>query len=309
MLLTSKNSPNLITARRFLASCAVACLCLSLASCARSGGRSFLATRTSIDSDMPVCAAGVVDHSECRPGAYGGQEWIREPSFPPFSISSFAVRRGIGNVMAEVRAHYLASPYYDGDIHSFCKQGLDLDLFPPDNTNLQEYKLAKVIDDRAVQPLENRLRQLLEASEARDTDGITRRFHNYLMEEVHDRVHANLLWFVTRYPGGLQDIMRNSRLRRCLQEVRGNEGAEIVTGVAGYIVLDNRIDNEIASEGVLYRALDKAMQGRYRDLLIDTDYRRAMGFEWNQKVTDVATIKMMRHDINAVAWPLWVQFE
>jgi len=284
--------------------------CFTALSCARSGGRNFLATRTSIDvTEAPICGAAVVDHEECRPGNYGGREWQKDTNFPPFSVSEYAVRRGVQSVIAEVRAHYLGSPYYDGDVHAFCKNGLDTDIFPADSTSLQEYELSRVIEDRAVRPLESRLRTLIETREPGESEAVTTRFHEHLMEEVNDRVQARVLWFVTRYPGGLPDIARNDRLRRCVQELRNNDGAEIVTGVAGYIVLDNRIDNEVASEKVVYRALERATQGRYRDIVIDTDYKHAMGVEWQRKVGEVANIRMARQDITAVAWPLWVQFQ
>jgi len=288
--------------------CVIACL--GALSCARSGGRNFLATRTSIDvTDAPICGAAVVDHDECRPGDYGGREWQKDTSFPPFSVSEYAVRRGLQSVIAEVRRHYLASPYYDGDVHSFCKHGLDTDVFPPDSTNLQEYELARVIEDRAVRPLESRLRTLIESREPSEAESVTTRFHENLMEEVNDRVQARVVWFVARYPGGLPDIARNERLRRCVQELRSNDGAELVTGVAGYIILDNRIDHQVSSEEVLYRALERATQGRYRDIDIDREYKRAMGAEWQRKVSDVANIKMTRQDVTATAWPLWVQFQ
>jgi hypothetical protein len=279
-------------------------------SCHTSGGRNFLAGRTSVDvTEAPICGAAVVDHDECRPGSYGGNDWQKDSSFPPYTVSEYAVRRGVQHVIAEVRQHYLGSPYYDGDVHSFCKKGLDTDLFPADSTSMQEYELAKVIEDRAVRPLESRLRVLIESRDPRESDAVTTRFHESLMEEVRDRVQARFIWFVARYPGGLSDISRNERLRRCIQELRSNSGSEMITGVAGYIVLDNRIDNEISSEAVVYRAIERATTGRYRDVVVDTDYKRAMGAEWQRKVSDVANIKMARQDITAVAWPLWVQFE
>ena len=305
-MLTSTHSSTVSHAVRLL--CVISCL--GALSCARSGGRSFLATRTSIDvADAPICGAAVVDHDECRPGDFGGREWQKDTSFPPFSVSDYAVRRGVQSVIAEVRRHYLASPYYDGDVHSFCKNGLDTDVFPADSTNLQEYELSRVIEDRAVRPLESRLRTLVETREPSEAEAVTTRFHEYLMEDVNDRVQARVVWFVTRYPGGLPDIARNERLRRCVQELRNNHDAELVTGVAGYIILDNRIDHEIASEEVLFRALERATQGRYRDIDIDVDYKRAMAVEWQRKVSDVAQIKMTRQDLTAVAWPLWVQFQ
>jgi hypothetical protein len=31
--------------------------------------------------------------------------------------------------------------------------------------------------------------------------------------------------------------------------------------------------------------------------------------EWHERVEKVASIKLPRNDVTAVAWPMWVQFE
>jgi hypothetical protein len=284
-------------------------LCAAALGACASPGRNFLTTRTSIDvQDGPICGAAVIDNDTCRPGNFGGGKWVKDSDFPPFTISEYGFRGGTPQrVAAEVRAHYLGSPYYDGDVHSYCKMNIDTDLFPGDTTSLQEYDLSKMIEDRAVRPLTTRLHSGLQMRDAYEANGITARFYERIMEEVHERVQARYIWFVTRYPGGIPDMARNERLRRCLQEARDHD-ADIVSGVAGYIVLDNRIDNSVSSRDVMYRALDRATAG-YDDFVLDGGLRHELGREWEERVAQIANIKMARQDLTSTAWPLWVQLQ
>lgn len=289
----------------------VLCIASSMValSCAQTGGgRGFLASRSSIDvADAPTCASAVVDNNDCRPGNFGGTDWEKRPSFPPFSVSDGAVRSGPSNIVAEVRRHYLGSPYYEGDVHAYCKSGIDTDQIPADNTSVQEFELARVIDDRAVKPMTAEVQEALESRIGRDSASLTLRFEERLKEEVTDRVKARMLWFVTRYPGGVRDMTHNERLRKCLQEQRDND-APLVTGVAGYVVLNNQIDTAIASADIVERALDLALRGR-DDVLLDPEFKHHLGMEWHERVEKVASIKLPRNDVTAVAWPMWVQFE
>ncbi|MET0385782.1 MAG: hypothetical protein ABW321_07475 [Polyangiales bacterium] len=285
-------------------------------SCERAGGRNFLKTRTSIDvTDGPICGASVVDPEECRPGDFGGGHWEKDTDFPPFTVSEGSRRGDAQRVASEVRQYYLGSPFYDGDVHPYCKRGITSgffrpdtsDIFPPDSTTLQEYNLATIIDDRAVKPLTTRLHTALKTRDEDRASGITARFYERLNEEVRDRVQARIIWFVARYPGGVSDMARNEHLRRCLQEARDND-APVVTGVAGYLVLDNRIDNSIASEDVFLRALDRATAG-YDELNIEGGLKHDLANEWGDRVSDIANIKMARQDLTATAWPLYVQLQ
>jgi hypothetical protein len=288
--------------------------CLIVAACGQPGGRTFLANKTGINvEEIGVCASAVADNEECRPERFGNGEWEKFPTFPPYSVSENAVRSGDQSVLAEVRTHYLGSPFYAGDVHAFCKQGVDRDVIPQDGTSLQDYELAEVIQDRAVRSLTTKLHNQLQtkASSDRaevDVDSITRRFQESLNDEVRARVKARLLWFVARYPGGLPDISRNDQLRKCVQEQRENSGATLVTGVAGYVVYNNQIDNALAQETTLYRALDGALAAG-GDLTLDPNFRITMAKEWRQDVEKVAQFRMARRDLSTMVWPLWVQFE
>lgn len=284
---------------------------LTALSCAQtSGGRQFLEGRTGIDiAEAPVCGAGVADFDRCRPRDMGGSKWEYAANFPAYSVPTRLARgSNIDRIMAEVRAHYLGSPFYAGDVHAVCKDGVDQAIFPEGSTSLQDYNLAMVIEDRAVKPVANRVRAFIQERDSADAYTLSRRFERHLMDEVHDRVQARVLWFVTRYPGGIADISRERQLRKCLQESRDRH-AQVVTGVAGYMVMDNKIDAAVSSGEVVNRALDLAMRGRGHDIPIDPEFRHAIAAEWHGRVSEVANIRMPRRDLTATAWPLWVQFQ
>lgn len=295
-------------------------LCIALAltalSCAQtSGGRQFLEGRTGIDiAEAPVCGAGVADFDRCRPRDMGGTNWQAAANFPAYSLPARLSREGfidrsdIDRIMADVRAHYLGSPFYAGDVHAICKEGVDKRIFPEASTTLQDYDLAAVIEDRAVKPVANRVRTFIQERDASEAYTLGTRFERHLTEEVHDRVRARVLWFVTRYPGGIADIARERQLRKCLQESR-DLNAQVVTGVAGYMIMNNQIDTAISSGEVVNRALDRALRGRFHDIAIDPEFRHALAAEWHGRVSEVANIRMPRNDITATAWPLWVQFQ
>ena len=299
-----------------LGSCILAVLCTGALGCMEQGGRAFLASRTGVDvTEAPICGAMVADHEQCRPGDYGGAPWTKAPNFPPFSLPSRLVRdRGDidpsdeERIIESVRAHYLAAPYYAGDLHAVCKAHVDDEVYPGGSTNLQRYVLADVIEDRAVEPVSARLRKVMDDRDPDNAWAITSRFHEYLSDQVQHRVRARLLWFVMRYPGGLPDIARERELRRCVQETRDNAGAQMVTGVAGYIVLDNRIDTAISSDEVVYLALDRAMLG-HTDIALEPEFRHSLAMQWQERVSQVAQIRMARQDATATAWPLWVQLQ
>lgn len=276
---------------------------------AGNGQKSF-EDRTGIKvNEAPVCAAGVSDYDRCRPRDSGGASWMAAANFPAYSLPHRLARGGnIDRIMAEVRAHYLGSPFYAGDVHSVCKDDVDEEIFPEGGTSLQEYDLALTLEDRAVKPVVNRVRRLLMDRESRDAYALARRFENHLMDEVHDRVQARGLWFITRYPGGVADIARERQLRKCLQETR-SRGAQLITGVAGYMAMENRIDSAIGSHEVVNRALDLALRGHEDDIQIEPELRHALGAEWHGRVSGVAQIKMPRRDLTVTAWPLWVQFQ
>jgi hypothetical protein len=284
---------------------------LTALSCTPSaGGRAFLEGRTGIDiAEAPVCGAGVQDFDRCRPRDMGGSHWEHAADFPAYSLPSRLARgRNVDRIMEEVRAHYLGSPFYAGDVHAICKDGVTSAIFPEGSTTLQDYDLAEVIEDRAVKPLANRVRKFIQDRDSSDAYSLSRRFEGHLMDEVHDRVQARVVWFVTRYPGGIADIARERQLRKCLQESRDRQ-AQVVTGVAGYMIMDNRIDTAISSGEVVNRALDRAFRGRGDDVDIDPEFRHAIAAEWHGRVSEVANIRMPRHDLTATAWPLWVQFQ
>jgi hypothetical protein len=284
--------------------------CLTAISCSHAAtGRSFLASKSGIDvRETGLCASAVIDNNDCRPEDFGRGHWEKYPSFPPYSVPERYVDGSEERVVAEVRRYYLGSPFYAGDVHTVCKRGTVRSAIPPDGTSLQNYELASVIEDRAVRDVTGRLKSALVRRNAADASSISRRFSSRLTDEVRERVRAKVVWFVARYPGGMPDMMRNEDLRRCVQEVQENPTALMVTGVAGYVVYSNHIDQTIGSETTVYRALDSALAG-HEDVTLDANFRRNLALLWRDDVDRVASIKMARSDLSTVAYPLWVQFE
>ncbi|HEX4354923.1 MAG TPA: hypothetical protein VHZ95_18455, partial [Polyangiales bacterium] len=137
---------------------------------------------------------------------------------------------------------------------------------------------------------------------------ITSRFEQQLDREVREKVKAHLLWFVARYQGGRPDISRNDKLKGCIEEQRTNSDASLVTGVAGYIVLDNQTDATISGESVLLTALDNALAA-YAGSTLDAEVKQTLALRWKNDVDRVAQIKTARQDLSTVAWPMWFQFQ
>jgi hypothetical protein len=300
-----------MTRLRAVRAVSVACSlgCSVVLGCASATGRTFLEDKTGIGFRGPtsVCAASVVDNEDCRPQSFGSGQWQKNSNFPPYSASESAVRDGYQSVVAEVRAHYLGSPFYEGDVHAVCKQGVPSDAIPPEGTSLQDYDLATMLEDTAVRDLTRQLKIALDARAISASTEITNRFRTQLVKEVKAKVQARLLWFVARYPGGRADIAKNEKLRSCVEEQKGNVEASLVTGVAGYIVLDNRIDSAIASEATVVQALEVALAGQPDT--VDPDIKMHLASTWTQSVDKVAQIKSARRDLTTMAWPLWVQFQ
>jgi hypothetical protein len=274
--------------------------------CAPSG-RAFLAARTSIDIlDGPLCGAGVVDNSTCRPGDFGRGHWTRHGDFPPFTVSQYYGRGDVRLLSASLRAHYLGSIYYDGDLHSYCKHIVDPDLFRDDATFVQEYDLVRLIEERVVRRLTTRLHDALSSSMPDHAGAIAARFYGALMEELTDRISARVLWFVSRYSGGIVDMAHNVDLQRCLWEAHVHD-AGVVTGVAGYIVLAEHIDSGVAAVDVVHRALYSA--STEYTLSLDGAIRESLAREWTVGVGRIASVRVSRTETTATVWPLWVQFE
>jgi len=282
--------------------------CFMAFACSSGSGTSFLAVRTSITmADGLFCGAGVVDHETCRPGDFGGGSWQPASNVPPFTLSDFGGRSGVRLAAAEIRAHYLGSLFYDGDLHSFCKPHVELDPRALGSTTLQEFDLAQMIERRVIRPLTAQLHEALVSRSPSEAEGITSRFYDRLTDEVNERVQARIVWFVSRYQGGVSDMAHDDYLRGCLREARAHEAA-VVTGVAGYVVLDNQIDDTISSAEVVYRSMDRATAG-YERVMYDDGLRSRMAAHWHAGVTRIASVRMTRQEMTTTAWPMWVQFQ
>jgi hypothetical protein len=171
---------------------------------------------------------------------------------------------------------------------------------------LQVYDVREMIEKRVIRPLTSRLHSELATRSQYDASGIATRFYEYLSEEMRERVDARVLWFVIRYPGGIPDMVHDQQLHRCVVEADERRGS-VITGVAGYAMLKNDIDETVASSQLVYRALARANADyEYR---IDAGLTRSLADEWEDKVDRIAHVKLTRKDVTATAWPLWVRYD
>jgi hypothetical protein len=256
--------------------------------------------------DEPLCGAGVVDHRTCRPLTFGAGQWRRYEHFPPLTLSEFSGRADARELAAEIRAHYLGSLYYDDDVHSFCKSQFDFQWSESRNTILQEYELSRVIEERTVRPVTTQLHEgLLRTRNAHEAASIADRFYENLMEEIGGRVSARIVWFVVRYPGGGEDMAHDDRLQRCIRDARVYD-ADVITGVAGYAILADRLDHTVAAEEVVHRSLTRALS-RY-DFALHGGLRASLARYWVDNMRTIANARVTRQDVTMIAWPLWVQF-
>jgi len=284
------------------------CSCLMTLGCSLGGGGAPLTARNGIVLNEGLfCGAGVVDRSTCRPGDLGGRDWQRADDLPPFTLSEFGSRGDARLAAAEVRAHYLGSLYYDGDLHSFCKTSDARHRLSRGNTTLQEFDLAQMIDWRVVRPLTTQLHAALAIHAPAEAAGISARFSDLLTDEVHERVQARIVWFVSRYQGGLADMEHDDHLQTCLSEARERRAA-VVMGVAGYLMLGSQVDETISSADVVLRSLDRASSG-YASVQVEGELRASLGTRWRAEVSTITGLKVTQHELTTTAWPMWVQLE
>lgn len=297
-------------------------LAIASAACTSVGGNSgqqFLAAKTGIELRDPpsVCGTDVDNYEDCRPHNFGPGHWERTNAFPPYTVKD--ADDSVDEMIGEVRAHYLGTPFYAGDIHAFCKPKIDDDDIPAEGTTLQEYNLAKILEDRAVRASTAEVKDALDAKSVDGAARISDQVKSNLTREVRNKVKARVIWFVTRYPGGAADIERNKSLRRCVEEAKANPNAKVVTGIAGYLIVQNKVDLAVGRQSTLLNALDEALEsGRHKwywpfgegdEVNLDSATKHRLAEGWAMNVERVAGIRTARNDLTSTAYPLWVQLQ
>jgi hypothetical protein len=114
-------------------------------------------------------------------------------------------------------------------------------------------------------------------------------------------------------------MTRNKGLKRCMEEVETNPESRVVTGVAGYLVVENKVDAAVGRESTLVNALDAALEsGRTRwywpwseddNVSLDARTKHNLARRWTENVERVAGIATARNDLSTTAYPLWIQLQ
>jgi hypothetical protein len=269
----------------------------------RSTAHDFVQAKTGIDvgPEVRLCSDGVLyDDPSCRPNGTGGMPWVKNENFDIYPVI------GAVNWMQVVTLtnwRYLGTPYWRGHLQPACKEGVVPDRAfstAADSINLAA-KLDEEIDRRFVVGAVAGLRS---AGVPIDAQGEAN-FRDQLRRIVEQKIHVELLWFVTSYTGGRYALEANPMFSRCRQEVQAhaNDGAQFVTGVAGFAVIANQADVSINSSQVVAEAISLAV-GRPMPM-VDAKLAGA----WEKTVGDIIRVDASTSARSQTVYPLWVQFE
>lgn len=283
-------------------------LLVALASCGCFSARGFIADKTQIEltQDVSVCSQGVDDFGTCKPGRLGGSKWVFNDNFDVFAVTG----RNHWESLDQIRMRYLGTPYYHDSLHLECHAGLGPDAFPDlilaDDVDLaSELQRTTVMEIAAKVVLKLRAKGVVMSPEAESE------FRERLKQDVASKVGVRFLWFLTKWTGGMDSIRKNQNFRACLEEVetqrREGDSASMVTGVAGLMVLSNRVDTTVSSENTILSALSATVSPAYSTLLMNMHAEIAA--EWKEAVQKKFTVRGSRTSISQTVYPLWIQFE
>jgi hypothetical protein len=135
--------------------------------------------------------------------------------------------------------------------------------------------------------------------------GLEAALHKALARVVAQKIRVHLVWFVATYTGGKYAMQANPVLSRCQQEVAAHatDGAQLVTGVAGFAVLQNEADVSINSTETLATALGAVVADPTS--VIDAK----LASSWERTVGNVIRVNASTRALTQTVYPLWVQFE
>ncbi len=271
--------------------------------------RSFIADKTQIEltDDISVCSQGVDDFKTCKPGRLGGAPWVFNDNFDVFAVTG----ENYNQYVDQVRTRYLGTPYYRGSLHLECHQGLPPEVFP-DLLLAGDVDLASELQRTTVAEIAVKVVLKLRAKGVAFSAGAEAEFRNRLTRDVQSKVGVRFLWFLTKWTGGRDSIVKNQDFKGCVDEVesqnRARSGsASLVTGVAGLMVLSNRVDTSVSSDGTILAALSATVPMEYSAQLFELQGEIAA--EWRNAVQKKFTVRGSRTSISRTVYPLWIQFE
>jgi hypothetical protein len=285
--------------------CAISATQLSCGSTAYE----FVHDKTGIEvgHDVRLCSNGVLhDDPRCRPDGTGGLPWAKNENFDIFSLPMSSGGSDWHEPVASASMRYLGAPYWNGHLQTDCKAGLGGESLPAAaNPAVDLIDLAAKLDDEISKNFEVKaVANLREAGIPIDFEAQAR-FHDSLARIVRQKIRVKLLWFVSTYTGGRYAIEANQNLARCRQEVQAHagEGARFVTGVAGFIVLQNEADVTINSASTLAAALSVVVDDPSRVI------NSKLESSWEDTVANVVKVNASTRSLTQTVYPLWIQFE
>jgi hypothetical protein len=306
-----------------------------------STAHDFVKAHTGIDvgPEVRLCSSGILhDDRSCMPNGTGGTPWVRNENFDIFSINKdprlggalveerqggagdiptapFAApnddehgerddadEQGVA-ILYAVNKRYLGTPYWGGHIQPECRK--DISTQRAISPAWEIINLAADLDDEI-----NR-RFVVDAIASLRGEGIAidargeAAFRAQLHSIVEQKIRVELVWFVTSYTGGRDAIVANRAFSRCSRVVEAHEddGAQFVTGVAGFVVIANHADVSINSAEAVAEAIHAAF-GRSTPV-VDAKIASA----WERTVGNVIHVEASTDVRSQTVYPLWVQFE
>jgi hypothetical protein len=289
--------------RALLAALAASC-CLGCFS-----ARAYIADKTQIEltDDISVCSQGVDDFQSCKPARSGGAEWVFNDNFDVFAATGGTYEQNLD----QIRWRYLGTPYYRGSLHLECRANVPISAVPS-LMLADDVDLASELQRTTVAEIAARAVFRLRAEGVDVSAEAEAVFKDRLREDVNAKVGARFFWFLTKWTGGKDSIARTPELRPCVDEVayhnRNEAGsASFVTGVAGLMVLSNRVDTTVSSDSTILSALSGIIPTPYSPEVIEIQEEIAV--EWRESIERKFTVRGSRRAVSQTVYPLWVQFE
>lgn len=267
--------------------------------------RGFIADKTQLEltSDVGVCSQSVVDYKTCEPGMTGGAPWVRNVNFDTFAPTEDTYQ----DKMGAIRLRYLGTPYWNGSIHLECKSKVKAADLPTETALLDDIDLASTLQKTTVDEVAIKAIMKLRARGVNLSADVQAAFKSSLSETVGKKVGARYLWFLTKWTGGRDSIAKNPALAQCVADVTGKKHASLVTGVAGLLVLTNKVDTSVSSESTILTALSAHVAGQYSAQLAAV--QADISAEWKHSVEKNFTVNGNMGSLTSTVYPLWVQFE
>jgi hypothetical protein len=279
-----------------------------------NSARDFISERTHLQltSDVSVCSQAVKDFTSCRPGFTGGAGWTPNKNFDVYNISRAAAEKGYQAELDELRLRYLGTPFYHGSPHTECRSALRLEDLPTEQPLSDDIDLTSILETKTVDEVSANAIFKLKAKGVDLSAKAQEDFKAALQKTVKEKAHVRYIWFLMKWTGGRDSIAKNAALKRCVDEVDAQNqshlgSASLITGVAGLLVLDNRIDTSVTSDSTITSALNLAISGSYPSQV--ADLQAQLSVDWKHAVSKVFTVNGSLVALSQTAYPLWVQFE